>query len=191
MKRAFDLTLSLLLLPLAIPLVLVCALAVRLESRGPAILAQPRLGRNQDVFRCYKIRTMKRGTADAASHVVGASSITRVGRVLRAAKLDELPQILNVLRGEMSFVGPRPGLPVQHDLTRARAAEDVFRAVPGVTGLAQVQGVDMSDPVRLAKLDRCYVEERSMWLDLKLILLTLAGSGRGDAARPVRERPQP
>lgn len=186
MKRLLDLVLVLALTPVAVPLVLVAALAVRLESPGRAIFVQDRLGRHKKVFRCYKLRTMRTGTPDLASHLVGAVQITRTGRLLRAVKLDELPQLWNVLKGDMSLVGPRPGLPVQHDLTRAREALGVFEALPGITGLAQIQGVDMSTPVHLASVDRIYIETRSLALDLKLLLLTVTGSGRGDAARTIR-----
>ena len=182
-KRILDLVLALALIPLALPLVLLAAIAVRLESPGNPIFLQNRLGRHQKVFRCVKLRTMSMGTREGASHIVGTANITRVGAFLRALKIDELPQLWNVLKGEMSFVGPRPGLPVQTELTRARAAQGVFEAIPGITGLAQLQGIDMSDPERLAQVDRTYIERRSTALDLWLILRTFTGGGRGDAAR--------
>ena len=182
-KRLFDIVLALALLPVAVPVIALAAIAIRVESPGPAIFRQDRVGRGQIVFRCLKLRTMRVGTEQAASHLVGSSAITKVGRLLRATKVDELPQIWNVLTGEMSFVGPRPGLPVQADLTAARQARGVFEAVPGITGLAQVQGIDMSDPERLARVDREYIDTRSFALDLRLIFRTLAGGGQGDAAR--------
>ena len=182
-KRMFDIVLALALAPLALPAILLAAAAVRWECAGSPIFAQARLGRHQKVFRCLKLRTMRADTPQGASHLIGSATVTRVGRFLRGTKLDELPQLWNVLRGEMSFVGPRPGLPVQRDLTRARAARGVFDAVPGITGLAQVQGIDMSDPDRLAEVDRHYIEARSMALDLWLMLRTITGGGQGDAAR--------
>ena len=188
-KRAFDLALAVALVPAALPIIGLAALAVRLESSGPAIFVQDRVGRHQKVFRCLKLRTMRAGTREAGSHEVGMASVTRVGRVLRASKIDELPQLWNVLKGEMSFVGPRPGLPVQTELSRCRAEAGVFEAVPGITGLAQVLGVNMSDPERLAEIDREYIETRTIALDTKLILRTAIGSGRGDAAMNRRRDP--
>jgi lipopolysaccharide/colanic/teichoic acid biosynthesis glycosyltransferase len=182
-KRLFDIVAALVLLPVALPIVGAAVIAVRLESSGPALFVQDRLGRDQKVFRCLKVRTMRQGTREDASHLVGAESITRVGRFLRATKVDELPQLWNVLKGDMSFVGPRPGLPVQADLTAARSEQGVFDVLPGITGLAQVQGIDMSDPERLARIDREYIETRSMRLDLWLLLCTFTGRGQGDAAR--------
>lgn len=184
-KRLFDIALALALAPVAVPIVLLGAMAIRLETPGQAIFAQERLGRHKRRFRLLKLRTMRSGTPQGASHVVGTGGVTRVGRFLRATKIDELPQLWNVLTGDMSFVGPRPGLPIQTDLTEARVEEGVFEAVPGITGLAQVQRIDMSDPKGLAEVDRRYLETRSMALDLWLILRTLTGGGQGDAARRI------
>jgi O-antigen biosynthesis protein WbqP len=183
MKRLFDIVLAILLLPICIPLAILAGIMVRLESEGPALFVQDRLGRNRKVFRCYKIRTMRAGTINAASHVVGDAQITRVGRILRATKLDELPQLWNVLRGDMSFVGPRPGLPHHEELTRARDALGVFDATPGITGLAQIHNIDMSDPEKLARKDREYIDNQSLLLDLEIMLKTVTGSGQGDAAK--------
>jgi lipopolysaccharide/colanic/teichoic acid biosynthesis glycosyltransferase len=182
-KRLLDIVAALALLPVALPVIAAAVIAVRLESSGSALFVQDRLGRGQKVFRCLKIRTMRQGTREDASHLVGADSITRVGRLLRATKVDELPQLWNVLKGDMSLVGPRPGLPVQTDLTAARSEQGVFDVLPGITGLAQVRGIDMSDPQRLARIDREYIETRSMRLDLWLLLCTFTGRGQGDAAR--------
>jgi O-antigen biosynthesis protein WbqP len=177
MTRLRDLLAALVGLCLLAPVLLVAMLLVRLDSAGPAIFRQVRLGRNQQPFVLYKLRTMAIGTGDRPSHEVGTASLTRMGGRLRRWKLDELPQLVNVLRGDMALVGPRPGLPGQTALTEARAARGVFAVPPGITGLAQVQGIDMSDPQRLAAVDADYVRTRSFRGDLRLLLATLTGRG--------------
>jgi O-antigen biosynthesis protein WbqP len=180
LKRPLDFCLALLLLPVALPLVLVLGLLVRLTSPGPALFRQARVGRGGRPFFCLKLRTMYRGTADLPSHAVGGSAVTRVGRVLRASKLDELPQLWNILRGEMSFVGPRPCLPTQTALIEARRRLGLEGLRPGVTGVAQVAGVDMRDPGRLAALDASYLSRMSLRRDLEVLARTACGGGRGD-----------
>lgn len=118
-----------------------------------------------------------------ASHEVGAAYVTRVGAFLRKTKIDELPQILSVLAGDMSFVGPRPCLSTQTQLIAEREAHGVFAVLPGITGPAQVAGVDMSRPVELAQIDGRYVRERTFLGDVKLIVQTAFGGGSGDAVR--------
>jgi O-antigen biosynthesis protein WbqP len=119
------------------------------------------------------------GTAHVPTHQVSGSSITRFGAYLRRLKLDELPQLFNVVKGDMSLVGPRPCLTSQQQLIEERRLLGVLDALPGITGLAQVRGVDMSDPVLLAQLDAQYVAKRNLFGDLKLIWATLRGSGIG------------
>lgn len=177
-----DVTFALAGLVAASPLVLIAAGVVRLTSPGPAIFAQPRVGRDERIFVCYKLRTMKAGTRSAASHELTAASITRVGAFLRRTKLDELPQLWNVLVGEMSLVGPRPCLPIQVELIEARKKLGVFQVPPGITGVAQIRGVDMSDPDRLAEIDADWVRRRSAALYLEMIFQTLLGKGSGDPA---------
>lgn len=183
MKRIFESAVALVALVLVLPLLLVLGLAVRLGSEGPALFRQERVGRNREPFVCLKIRTMATGTRQAGTHEISAASVTPVGGFLRRTKLDELPQLLNILRGEMSFVGPRPCLPGQTELVAEREKRGVFEVLPGITGLGQVRGIDMSDPVRLAECDAEYVRERSFALDLKLLWQTLAGAGREDRVR--------
>ena len=180
MKRMFDVIFSTVGLLLAAPIITICAIAVVLETRGSPIFAQKRVGRNQRLFTCYKMRTMRRETANVATHEVSPSAVTKVGRFLRSTKLDELPQLWNVLRGDMSVVGPRPCLPSQHDLIFERNKRGLFELRPGITGLAQVQGIDMSDPIRLALVDEQYLREPRLANDLKLIVKTIFGRGRGD-----------
>lgn len=182
-KKLIDITFVIFVVVVLWWLLLGAWVAVRLSSPGPAIFAQERVGRHRKSFICYKFRTMHVGTRQAGTHEMGASSITRVGAILRKTKVDELPQVLNILRGNLSLVGPRPGLPVQTELTAAREACGVFEILPGITGLAQVQNIDMSDPERLARTDADYVAQRSIVLDLRLILATATGSGQGDKVR--------
>jgi O-antigen biosynthesis protein WbqP len=173
MKRAFDFCVALIGLSICWPLLLALMVAIRLESLGPAIFVQSRVGRSQKLFKCYKLRTMYEGTLELPSHQVAASAPTTIGRFLRRTKLDELPQLVNVLRGEMSLVGPRPCLPSQAELIAARLREGALDVLPGVTGLAQVQGVDMSNPLRLARIDGRYVRTRSFGGDICLICKTV------------------
>ena len=181
--RALDLGLAAAGLVVAAPVILGLALAVRATSPGPGLFAQVRVGRHEHPFLCYKLRTMSQGTVSVGTHEVSASAVTPLGRFLRRVKLDELPQLWNVLKGEMSLVGPRPGLPVQQALLEARRARDVFVVRPGVTGPGQVAGVDMSEPERLAELDASYSDAPKLRDYFRYLIMTLAGSGRGDRVR--------
>jgi O-antigen biosynthesis protein WbqP len=179
MKRALDALASLLLLLFCSPILLIVIIAIRLQSPGPAIFRQVRVGKNGRPFTCYKLRTMYSGTATLPTHEVQASSVTVLGEYLRRFKVDELPQLCNVLIGDMSLVGPRPCLPSQTALVEARRHLGVFEVRPGITGLAQVNGVDMSDANRLAELDAQYIRTQSLIGDFRLILATLRGQGVG------------
>lgn len=154
--------------------------AIRIDSDGPGLFAQRRVGMEGKEFTLYKFRTMASGTKQAGTHEVSAASITKIGGWLRRTKIDELPQVVNILRGELSLVGPRPCLPVQTQLVEERARRGVFAVRPGITGLAQIEDIDMSDPERLAKWDRQYVMRRSLVLDLRIVLATFTGRGQGD-----------
>lgn len=155
-------------------------LAIRLQSPGPGIFRQERVGRDGRPFICYKFRTMFINAPNLATHQISASSITPIGRFLRRTKLDELPQIINLLRNEMSLVGPRPCLPSQKLLAEERRRRGVLTIKPGITGLAQVNGIDMSDPVRLADWDERYLKLRSLLIDLKIIIATAIWKSGGD-----------
>jgi lipopolysaccharide/colanic/teichoic acid biosynthesis glycosyltransferase len=179
-KRVLDVGLALLLAPLALIATGVASIAIRLESAGPALFAQPRVGLHGQQFTCYKLRTMYLDTPQAGSHEVARHAVTRVGSMLRRMKVDELPQLWNVLRGDMSFVGPRPSLPTQHELIACRERRGVLDMKPGITGLAQVRGVDMSTPELLADVDAEYGRSASVIADLALMLRTLTGQGSGD-----------
>ena len=138
------------------------------------------MGRHQKPFVLVKFRTMKPDTASVASHLASASAITPFGSFLRRSKLDELPQLWNVLKGEMSLVGPRPCLFNQSELIQARASRDVFVVRPGITGLAQVNTIDMSTPVLLAQTDAKMIESLTLKDYFTYILQTITGKGAGD-----------
>jgi len=171
-KRAFDLVVAAPLLVLTSPILLAAILAIRATSPGPAIFSQTRVGRGGVLFACRKLRTMRRGTPSLPTHEAPASAVTAVGKVLRRTKIDELPQLWNVLKGEMTLVGPRPCLPTQTELIERRKALGVLAALPGITGLAQIKGIDMSDPKLCAETDAAYVGAASIGLDLRILLGT-------------------
>ena len=177
--RIFDIFLSIVGLLLAMPLMLLVLLLCMVDTGRPIFL-QERVGRNKDLFILLKFRTMAPSTPSVATHLVSAHTITPLGRFLRRAKLDELPQPWNVLKGEMSLVGPRPGLASQHDLTAARERFDVFSVRPGITGLAQVSGIDMSTPELLAQTDAKMITDMSVGNYFRYLLLTIMGKGGGD-----------
>lgn len=179
MKRAFDVAACALFLVIFSPILLMIIFAIRLQSPGNAIFAQIRVGKNGRLFTCYKLRTMHSGTANLPTHQVQASAVTALGEHLRRLKIDEVPQLWNVLIGDMSVVGPRPCLPSQIELVEARRRLGVLEVRPGITGLAQVSGVDMSDANRLAEIDAQYVRSQSLLGDFRLIWATLRGKGVG------------
>ena len=172
-KRAFDLVVAAVLLPLTSPVILLAMLAIRLSSPGPALFSQPRVGQNGVLFACHKLRTMVVGTPSLPSHQAPANSVTSVGAVLRKFKIDELPQLWNVLKGEMSLVGPRPCLPTQAELIERRRQFGVLAALPGITGLAQMKGIDMSDPKLCAETDAEYLRMAAIGLDVRILVGTI------------------
>lgn len=177
--RFFDIALSLVGLVVLFPVLLVLLMIGFLDTGSP-LFRQQRVGREQRLFVLTKFRTMRTGTGSMATHLVDAGAITWFGRFLRASKLDELPQLWNVLRGDMSLVGPRPCLPTQHELIAEREVLEVFQARPGITGLAQIQGIDMSTPTLLAKTDHAMLKDLGCKQYFRLILLTALGKGAGD-----------
>lgn len=182
-KRLIDVLFSVAVITLAGWILAIVWVLVRLGSSGPGIFAQERVGKNGKTLICYKFRTMKAGTKQAGTHEMTVDALTGIGAYLRKTKIDELPQVWNILRGELSLVGPRPGLPVQTKLTEERQAHGVFSVLPGITGLAQINGVDMSDPERLARMDARYIAQRGLLMDLKIIVATFLGRGQGDKVR--------
>lgn len=175
-KRLFDVLVAIPMIVLAVPLVIAAGIAVKATSSGPAIFVQERMGRGKNVFLCYKLRTMATGTASVPTHEANNTAITPVGRVLRRTKIDELPQLWNVLRGDMSLVGPRPCLPNQLELIEERQVRGVFAGRPGITGLGQVSGVDMSTPAKLAQIDADYLANASFPGDLAILFKTVRPS---------------
>ncbi|MCY6379844.1 sugar transferase [Hoeflea prorocentri] len=174
MKRPADIVVSLAIIVLLWPLILLLAALIRLETPGNPLFGQRRLGRNEKPFTIWKLRTMRKGTPHRGTHEITVDAYTRFGGFLRRTKLDELPQAFNILAGHMSLVGPRPCLPSQDELIAARRRLDVFSVRPGVTGLAQIRGIDMSRPQELAAVDREYIDSQSMALDLRICMKTVA-----------------
>lgn len=180
MIRFFDFTIALLGLVCSAP-ILFALTFIGFFDTGSPIFRQERVGRDKKPFTLIKFRTMKVGTASVASHLASASSITLFGHFLRRTKLDELPQLWNVLKGEMSLVGPRPGLFIQEELTESRERLGVFSVRPGITGRSQVNKIDMSKPLLLAESDAKMIAEMSVSNYFKYIFQTLAGKGSGDS----------
>ncbi len=153
---------------------------IGLFDTGSPIFVQERVGRNKKPFLLIKFRTMKLDTESVASHLASASSITRLGGFLRKTKLDELPQLWNVLKGEMSLVGPRPNLFNQNELIEERVKLGVYDVRPGITGLAQISDIDMSVPKLLAETDIKMIKCMSLGKYFSYILQTVIGRGAGD-----------
>lgn len=181
-KRLFDICAAFSGLIVLSPILVVLAILVRRSSPGGALFLQKRMGRFEVPFTCIKFRTMAVGTPSVGSHDAAEAWITPIGKTLRAYKLDELPQLLNVLRGDMSLVGPRPCLLTQQEVISARRAKGVFAIRPGITGMAQIAGIDMSTPEKLAAADAEYVNTVSLWRDISMIFSSVVGKGKGDAA---------
>jgi O-antigen biosynthesis protein WbqP len=174
MKRLFDFVSSLAAFTLLAVPMLIIALLIKLTSPGPVLYWADRVGRENRMFRMLKFRTMRIGAPAVATHLLVDSAcwLTPLGKFLRKLSLDELPQLWNILRGEMSIVGPRPALFNQDDLVALRTEKGVHRLTPGLTGLAQINGRDeLPIPVK-ADFDAYYNEHRSFLLDLKIIILT-------------------
>lgn len=163
--------------------VLLIVTIIGMFDTGSPIFVQTRVGRNKQPFKLIKFRTMSVETKSVASHLASNVSITKLGNFLRKSKIDELPQLINVVKGEMSLVGPRPNLFNQEELIKERDALGVYNVLPGVTGLAQVQNIDMSTPVLLAKTDKQMIDSLSVKEYFKYIMMTVTGSGSGDAVK--------
>lgn len=182
MLRTIDFLASLLGLMFLWPILLIVTI-IGLFDTGSPIFIQERVGRNKKPFKLIKFRTMSVETKSVASHLASNASITKLGNFLRKTKLDELPQLINVVLGQMSLVGPRPNLYNQEDLITERDALGVYKVRPGVTGLAQVQNIDMSTPELLAKTDKQMIDTLTVKDYFKYILMTVTGSGSGDAVK--------
>lgn len=180
--RIFDVLVSAVGLVLTFPLMLLLYL-IGLFDTGSPFFMQERVGRNKQPFMLIKFRTMKVDTLSVATHLVDATSITPLGQFLRRSKLDELPQLWNVLKGEMSLVGPRPCLFNQVELIGEREARGVFAVRPGITGLAQINQIDMSTPELLAITDAQMVRDMSLVKYFTYIVQTILGGGQGDKVK--------
>jgi lipopolysaccharide/colanic/teichoic acid biosynthesis glycosyltransferase len=192
-KRAFDVFFCIFVLPVALPLLALCALAVLLDSRGPVVIGQTRTGRDARPFRMFKFRTMVRNAEELKAGLAHLNvlpppdfkipndpRVTRVGRILRQTSLDELPQLVNVLRGEMSLVGPRPTsfAATTYSLWHTHRLE----VTPGITGLWQVKGRNVTTFDERLRIDIEYIERRSFFYDLKILLLTVPAIFRRSGA---------
>lgn len=180
--RMFDIVFSFAGLTLGFPVLLLIWFAGLFDTGSP-IFCQERVGLNKRPFLLVKFRTMALNTDSVATHLVNASSVTRLGTFLRRTKLDELPQLWNVLNGDMSFVGPRPCLFNQHQLIEEREKRGVFDTRPGITGLAQISGIDMSTPELLAKTDQEMISNLTLPRYFAYMAYTLLGKGMGDRVK--------
>jgi len=180
MIRLLDFILAFIGLTLTAPILIIITIIGYFDTKSP-IFMQTRVGKNKKSFTLIKFRTMTVETESVASHLANSASITKLGGFLRKSKIDELPQLINVLKGEMSFVGPRPNLFNQFELINERDERGVYDVLPGITGLAQVSNIDMSTPALLAKTDRKMIDTLTVKDYFKYIIMTATGSGTGDA----------
>ncbi len=182
MIRIFDILFSFLGILLLSPILLILIIIGYFDTGSP-LFRQERVGVNQKPFNLLKFRSMHVNTQAVPTHLVQASAITKWGSFLRKSKLDELPQLFNVLMGDMSFVGPRPNLCNQIELIQERGMRGVYSIRPGITGLAQIHKIDMSTPQRLAETDAKMIDHINVWYYFKYIFLTVFGKGFGDRVR--------
>lgn len=175
MKRAFDFTVSLILIIILFPLFLLLSLIVLIDAGSPVIFRQYRVGKDNKLFYIYKFRTMRRGVRNVATAELTDSEkyITKSGRVLRKTSLDELPQLVNVLRGDMSFVGPRPLIPEEKEIRALRKEYNVYSVRPGITGWAQINGRDSLSIEEKALFDKEYIDKQSILFDIKILFRTV------------------
>jgi O-antigen biosynthesis protein WbqP len=179
MNRFFDVIFSLIGLILFSPLFVFILLLGYIDTRSP-IFCQERVGKNKKPFNLYKFRTMHKNTKSVSTHLVNYSSITKIGRILRKSKLDELPQLFNVLIGNMSFIGPRPNLFNQEELIIERDKLGVYDVLPGISGLSQINKIDMSTPKLLSETDAKMINELNTINYFRFIIKTILGNGFGD-----------
>ena len=182
MFRTIDLILAFMGLILFLPF-LVIIFIFGLFDTGSPLFFQERIGKDKKPFALVKFRTMSVDTKSVASHLASQASITKLGLFLRRSKLDELPQLWNVFKGEMSLVGPRPNLYNQEELIAARSDKAVYDVRPGITGLAQIQNIDMSTPDKLARTDAIMINNMSLKNYFLYIIKTVTGAGAGDAVK--------
>lgn len=180
--RLFDFLFSALGLLVFCPVLLIVTIIGFFDTGSPVFI-QKRVGRHKKPFKLIKFRTMQVDTKSVASHLACARSITKFGHVLRKTKIDELPQLINVLKGEMSLVGPRPNLFNQSELITERDTLGIYEVLPGITGLAQIKNIDMSTPKLLAETDRYMIDTLNVTNYFRYIIMTATGKGRGDTVK--------
>ena len=154
------------------PFLFFATLMIIIEDGMPVFFIQERIGKNNVIFKIIKIRTLKREAPNTATHQLDQKYQLMCGKLFRKIKLDEFPQLINVLKGDINLIGPRPGLISQKELTKFRSANGIYEIKPGITGLSQVLGYDMSDPLKLAEIDKLYIENKSIYMDLLILLAT-------------------
>lgn len=175
MKRFFDILISMCLLIIASPILILVATIIKLDSKGPVFFTQMRIGKENNLFKFYKFRTMAVGTPNVSTEELknAKSYITGVGKALRKTSLDEIPQLINILKGDMTFVGPRPALYNQYKLKELRTRAGVHKLLPGVTGWAQINGRDHNNDFQKTELDKYYLEHKSFMVDIKILVMTV------------------
>lgn len=185
MKRIFDFIMSLLAIICLSPIIIIVSLIIKFTSEGPILFKQRRIGKDNKEFNIYKFRTMRVDTPNVATHLLENPEqyITAIGKFMRKTSLDELPQLFNILKGEMSIVGPRPALYNQLDLRDMRTKVGVHKLVPGLTGWAQINGRDEIPLDLKVSLDKEYLDRKSFWLDIKIIFLTIVKVLKSDGVQ--------
>ena len=184
MIRTLDLIFATFAIIIFLPLIIVIYLLIFIENKSPFYL-QLRIGKNNKSFKLIKFRTMLIGTKSCPTHLVDSSNITTLGNILRKTKIDEIPQLINVIKGEMSLVGPRPCLPSQKELIHLRNKYKLYKFLPGITGLAQIKSIDMSDPLLLSKTDYKMMKSMNIYKYFYYIIMTLFGKGLGDRVKVI------
>lgn len=185
MKRLFDFLISLIAIILLSPIILIVALAIKVTSPGPILFKQRRMGKDNIEFEIYKFRTMRIDTPNVPTHLLENPEqwITPIGKFLRKTSLDELPQLFNILKGEMSIVGPRPALYNQLDLKDMRTKVGVHKLIPGLTGWAQINGRDEIPLSLKVNLDKEYLDRKSFLFDIKIIFMTVLSVLKSDGVQ--------
>lgn len=163
---------TLICLIILLPIIAIFAFLILLEDGRPVFFIQKRIGKDLKIFNIYKLRTMYKTAPNLGTHEVDKSNYLKIGPILRLTKVDELPQLINYVKGELLLIGPRPGLETQLKLKDERIKRKVFKATPGISGLGQVLGYDMSDPTKLSKIDALYISNKNIQLDSRILIAT-------------------
>lgn len=184
-KRCMDFTLSLIAIIVFSPLLIVISILIKMDSKGPVIFKQKRPGQNNKLFGIYKFRSMSIDTPNISTELLGDPTlyITKLGLFIRKTSIDELPQLINILKGDMSIVGPRPALYNQEDLINMRSERKIDTIRPGLTGYAQVKGRDMISDSEKVKYDEYYLNKMNLWLDIKIIWWTFKSVIKSEGVR--------